>query len=139
VATGLPVGPPHAAHTSDVNKLIFSPSGKLLASASDDYTVILWDGETGQPVSPPLSGHGSALSGGAFSSAVYGLAFTPDEQTLASASQDAIILWDLSLESWQDHACQRANRNLTPVEWATYLPGQPYRATCPGVPSEPSS
>jgi WD40 repeat protein/DNA-binding SARP family transcriptional activator len=130
VATGLPVGPPHAAHTSDVNKLVFSPSGKLLASASDDYTVILWDGETGQPLSPPLSGHGSA---------VYGLAFSPDDQTLASASQDAIILWDLSLESWQDHACQRANRNLTLAEWATYLPAQPYRATCPGVPSEPPS
>jgi hypothetical protein len=67
---------------------------------------------------------------------VYGLAFSPDDQTLASASQDAIILWDLGLESWQDHACQRANRNLTPDEWATYLPAQPYRATCPGVPSE---
>jgi hypothetical protein len=35
-------------------------------------------------------------------------------------------------------ACQRATRNLTWQEWQQYLPGEPYRQTCPHLPVHPS-
>jgi hypothetical protein len=31
-----------------------------------------------------------------------------------------------------------ATRNLTWQEWQQYLPGQPYRQTCPNLPAHPS-
>jgi hypothetical protein len=31
-------------------------------------------------------------------------------------------------------ACSRLPRNLTREEWRDYLPGEPYRPTCPNLP-----
>jgi WD40 repeat protein len=60
----------------------------MLASGSAEGTIILWDVATGQPLSPPLTGH---------TAEVWGLAFSPDGQTLASGSyDDTIILWDVA-------------------------------------------
>ena len=33
--------------------------------------------------------------------------------------------------AWAAEACAQAGRDLTPAEWGTYIPDQPYRATCP--------
>jgi WD40 repeat protein len=87
-----------------------------------------------QPIGQPLQGH---------SDAVGSVAFSPDGKTLASGSGDGtIFLWDVNAESWVEKSCQRAGRNLTRAEWATYLSDKPYPAkqedaTCLQWPLEP--
>ncbi len=68
-----------------VNAVAFSPKGRLLASASDDTKLMLWDADTRKPVAT-LPGHGGE---------VLGVAFSRDGKLLASASRDGtVILWD---------------------------------------------
>ena len=75
-------------HRGTVRALAFDPSGKLLATGSDDLTIQLWDIATGQPVGLPLAGNPAAITS---------LAFSPDGASLASGSADrSLTLWDLS-------------------------------------------
>jgi hypothetical protein len=48
------------------------------------------------------------------------------------------VIIDLDPAHWEATACHIAGRNLTRAEWAQYLPGRPYRATCPQWPSAPA-
>ncbi len=54
-------------HPKAVNSVAFSPDGKILASASDDQTVWLWNLESRQPLGESLKGHGSPVNSVAFS------------------------------------------------------------------------
>jgi hypothetical protein len=65
------------------------------------------------------------------------LAYSPDGRFVATSSgfdANDVLLWDIGLDSWQERACQRANRNLTPEEWQRFFGLEPYRPTCPGLP-----
>jgi WD40 repeat protein len=78
-------------HAAAVHKVVFSPDGKLLASASGtngiDNSVRLWDVASGQPVGQPLTGHQDSVTC---------LSFSPDGKLLASADKTEIILWDVA-------------------------------------------
>lgn len=76
-----------AGHSGTVNSLAFSPSGAILASASSDATVRLWDMPAGT-ARGTLSGHEGWVGA---------LAFSPDGARLASAGQDRLVrVWDVA-------------------------------------------
>jgi WD40 repeat protein len=78
-------GPAAVYHKQGQYGKASSPGGKLLASASYDRTVRLWDPATGA-VRHTLEGH---------SDSVNAVAFSPDGKLLASASYDRTVrLWD---------------------------------------------
>ncbi|HLO28594.1 MAG TPA: AAA family ATPase [Anaerolineales bacterium] len=140
VKTHRPIGQPLIGHTDSVNSVAFGPDGKLLASGSADKHVILWDIASHQPIGQPLTGQTDWVNS---------VAFSPDGRLLASGScgkldqnsscvQGAILLRDISPQSWIEKACQRAHRNFTYEEWVQYFPDQEYRKTCQQWPSDPS-
>ena len=68
-------------HWDYVSSVAFSPDGKLVASASYDRRVRLWDAVTGAALQK-LEGH---------SSSVTSVAFSPDGKLVASASGDRTV------------------------------------------------
>lgn len=73
-------------HSGPVNAVAFSPDGQLLASASEDKTVKLWDPSSHREVAT-LAGHTNYVSS---------IAFSPDSRLLASASEDQTVrVWDV--------------------------------------------
>ncbi len=74
-------------HTGAVSAVAISADGKLLASASFDKSVRVWDTATGRP-RLTLKGHSDRL---------FSVAFSPDGKTLASASADGTVkVWDVA-------------------------------------------
>ncbi len=71
-------------HTDWVNGVAFSPDGTRLASASDDFTVRMWDVASGDVLFAPE--HPAYVNA---------VAFSPDGALLVSGSDDGIVrVWD---------------------------------------------
>jgi WD40 repeat protein len=63
------------------------------------------------------------------------VAFSPDDKSLASASDDGVVrVWVVASNNLLARACASVARNLTLSEWQQYLGNQPYRRTCPSFP-----
>jgi WD40 repeat protein len=114
-------GAPHhvlTGHTAPVDRLAFSPDGRLLATAAADRTVRLWNPATG------------ALAGATSNAGIP--AFSPDGRLLATADAagtvhllDTGILTDLV-----QALCDRTG-GLDPAGWSRYAPGEPFDRACP--------
>uniref|UniRef100_A0AAX7SYS3 Notchless protein homolog 1 n=1 Tax=Astatotilapia calliptera TaxID=8154 RepID=A0AAX7SYS3_ASTCA len=73
-------------HSALVNEVLFSPDTRLLASASFDKSVKIWDGRTGKYLMS-LRGHVAS---------VYQIAWSADSRLLVSGSSDSTLkVWDI--------------------------------------------
>ena len=85
-----------------VTSVSFSPDGKLLASASADNTVKLW--QLDGTLLRTLRGH---------SDAVTSVSFSPDGKLLASTSRDSTVkLWALDLDDILVRGCKLVHTYL---------------------------
>lgn len=115
---------PLTGPTGYIYGVAFSPDGTTLAAASTDGSVWLWHlARTAQPdLIAALTGPGGH---------VYSVDFAPGGQQVAAASADGTVrLWDTSPAVAARAICAGAGQPLTRKEWASYVPGIPYRVPC---------
>ncbi|KAJ2504515.1 ribosome assembly [Coemansia sp. RSA 2049] len=95
-------------HQKVVNHVSYSPDGRLIASASFDNSVKLWDGLTGKFIAS-LRGHVAA---------VYQVCWSADSRMLLSASKDSTLkIWDLRTKKMKLELPGHADEVFT-VDWS---------------------
>ncbi len=120
-------------HTTAVNDLAFSADGALLASASEDGTVRLWDVIRRQPVATLNSHTQGYAKGVAFSPLLEGSWLV----SVGSDSRSRINLRQVSGPVLQAEACSLVGRNLSQAERSLFLPTDaPYHKVCEQWPEE---
>ena len=111
------------SHEYPIGTVVFSPDSKWIATAGKDSTARVWEATSGCEVSRMTFGGEAVIVG-----------FSPDGRWLAGYSGDEALVWLWRSEDLISEACNRVTRNLTRAEWEQYLPGEPYRLTCPNLP-----
>ncbi len=103
------LGQSRRKHDGRVNALVYSPNGKILASAGDDHVIRFWDAETDRELRQ-LAGHKSQVNC---------VAFSPDGKILASGGEDKTIrFWDVSTGK----ELSQINKHPGPVVAVAYAP-----------------
>jgi WD40 repeat protein len=103
-------------------------SGAAFGRTDGSSGAQLWDTATLEPIGQPLLLDANGRSG-------YVDRDAPGDRAVIGGGGGTLLVWDLDVRHWKDTACNIAGRNLTRAEWAQYLPGDPYHATCPQWPA----
>lgn len=108
--------------------LALAPDGKLLTVGTADNVHVI-DTESGQEIARiPHVGRVNDLS------------FSPDGETLVSASSDLIQFWDIgniqtiNRDDLISAACSRMVKNLDKSQWAALFGEEEYKPLCEGLP-----
>jgi WD40 repeat protein len=111
-------------HEAWVRSVAFDPTGEYLATASDDATARVWELRSGREVARMKHDEG-----------VDDARFLPDGKHILTTwnTNSALSLWSWRLQDLIAEGCRRVTRNLTAEEWGLYLPGEPYRKSCPSL------
>ena len=94
VTTGNHIGEMQPGHTFPIRAMAFNPDGKILVTGSWDKTIRFLEVATMKVLGPPLTGHEGFI---------LDLAFSPDGNTLASAGEHVVIIWDIPTSSLLGH------------------------------------
>ncbi len=126
VASGQPLGEAIEGDRSQIwaLTLLEAKNGEepVLVSLGSTGNVQRWDWRTFLPLGPALR---TAIE-------TESMAITRNGERFYLGTFDATAqMWHVVPTSWREQACTIANRNLTEDEWAAYLRGIPYAATCP--------
>ncbi|BEJ00907.1 hypothetical protein CcaverHIS631_0507640 [Cutaneotrichosporon cavernicola] len=106
-------------HKDEVWRIEWSPDGNLLASASKDKTVVIWQ------LKPPSAGNGQQYSISflhhltGHRGAVDAMAWSPDSETLVTASDKQIYVWDIKEGQRSDVTIENSPHKdeISAVQW----------------------
>jgi len=105
----------------------FSADGRRLVVTGDDGTVQIYDAQTWTRLATFASRAPKGFTQGYL---------RPDGKAVAVNGEHGVVEWSLDPAVLAEAACDLAGRNMTRTEWATYMPDQSYRRTCPDYPAE---
>jgi len=84
-ASGRAIGPAMRHPDNTINTAVFSPDGRRIVTASQDFTAQVWDAASGKKIGPALR----------HADAVYTASFSPDGRWIVTASNDSTAqVWD---------------------------------------------
>lgn len=115
--------PGRLSDLSQISRFAFTPDGRYLATIDLEnlQVVHIWDLPLGREIA--RTNGASELDGVLFDGAYLITQSGADKQSWLWRHEDM----------WKE-ACRRLTRNFSQGEWFQFLPDEPYRETCPGLP-----
>lgn len=120
-------------HTSRINAIEFSHDGSLLASASFDNSIQLWNMNKLDEVPIVMKDN--------FGAYAWDISFSNDDDYLVVGTNNGKVKkWPVHADQMADEICKHVKRNMTQDEWERFVGSRiEYRNTCVSLLVEPNS